>query len=278
MSLTLLRFHPLCSILLLFCFLGSTCKIAAQKQVMRSIPFLEKAPQLDGDLSEWKDLAFHDGIWDLNRVKESAWYELKRNRLNIDSLEDTTAMDLSASYYIAWDQSYLYFGAEVQDNVHDVSDSNHEPKRWYYKDAIAFFFETPHDTIPEKFSIGDHAFCFVIDTLKPVYGAWWRHGNAQQSYLEQPLASDAVEYSIQMNPWNRSEADYILEARVDMQATFMKDDAAMTTPKVGDIYSMMIVHCDPDGGEYGGHLLIYGQGDNDATWEEVQLVESIMVK
>jgi len=272
MSLTLLRFHQLCSMFMILFFCGFIFNLSAQDLSARNIPYLEKAPQLDGDLSEWKNLAFHDGIWDLNRVKESAWFEPKRNRLNIDSLEDTNSLDLSARYYIAWDQGYLYFGAEVQDNVHDVSESNHESKRWYYKDAIALFFEAPRDSIPEKFGFGDHAFCFVIDTLKPDYGAWWRHGNTSQTYIEEPLPLNAVEYSIKMNPWKKNEADYILEARVDMQATFMKDDAAMTTPKVGEIYSMMIVHCDPDGGEYGGHLLIYGKGDDDSTWGEVKLV------
>lgn len=38
------------------------------------------------------------------------------------------------------------------------------------------------------------------------------------------------------------------------------------TPQVGDVYGMEIVHTDPDGGDYGGHFLIYGRGDDDATW------------
>lgn len=278
MSLTLLRFHRFHSKLILLCFVGFTFSLMGQDPTIQGIPYLEEAPQLDGDLAEWKEKAFHDGLWDLDRVKASAWYEPKRNRLNIDSLEDTNTIDLTARYFIAWDQSYLYFGAEVQDNVHDVTDSNHEPKRWYYKDAIAFFFEAPRDTIAEKFGSGDHAFCFVTDTLKPDYGAWWRHGTAERSYLEEPLPEDAVEYSIKMNPWNRSEADYILEARVNMKATFGSENDAWVAPQVGDVYSMMIVHCDPDGGEYGGHLLIYGTGDDDATWGRVQLVESKITK
>ena len=247
--------------------------LSGQDLPVRSIPFLENAPQIDGDLSEWKEKAFHDGFWDLNRVKVSAWYEPKRNRLNIDSLEDTNAIDLTARYYMAWDQSYLYFGAEVQDNLHDVTESNHEPKRWYYKDAIAFFFEVPRDSIPERFGEGDHAFCFVSDTLRPDYGAWWRHGNVEQSHIEEPLPFDAVDYHIKMNPWDRSSADYILEARVNMNATFGSGNDDWTKPQVGDVLSMMIVHCDPDGGEYGGHLLIYGKGDDDSTWEGVQLIE-----
>lgn len=257
---------------------GFASSMMGQDATALNIPYLEASPQIDGDLSEWKEKAFHDGHWDLDRIKSSAWYEPKRNRLNINSLEDTTAIDLTSTYYIAWDQTFLYFGAEVQDNVHDVTDTNHEPKRWYYKDAIAFFFEVPRDSIPERFGDGDHAFCFVIDTLKPEYGAWWRHGNDEQSYLEEPLPEDAMEYSIKMNPWNRSEADYILEARVNMNSTFGSENEAWTAPIIGDVFSMMIVHCDPDGGEYGGHLLIYGTGDDDATWGRIQLVESNSIK
>jgi len=47
--------------------------------------------------------------------------------------------DLQARYYTAWDDKYLYLGAEVKDNVNDVTDPQHEPKRWYYKDAICWF-------------------------------------------------------------------------------------------------------------------------------------------
>ena len=33
-----------------------------------------------------------------------------------------------------------------------------------------------------------------------------------------------------------------------------------------------LVHTDPDGGDYGGHFLIYGRGDDDATWGRMRLV------
>jgi len=259
-------------------YVGFSFSLMGQDATALSIPYLDESPRIDGDISEWKEKALNDGEWDFERVKISAWYEQKRNRLHIDSLEDTNNIDLSSRYYIAWDQSYLYFGAEVEDNEHDVTDTNHEPKRWYYKDAIAFFFEAPRDTIAEKFGSGDHAFCFVIDTLMPEYGAWWRHGNEKQTYIEEPLPTAAVDYSIKMNPWNRSGADYVLEARVKMASTFGSENEAWAALEIGDVYSMMIVHCDPDGGEYGGHLLIYGKGDDDASWGKVQLVESVEVK
>ena len=49
----------------------------------------------------------------------------------------------------------------------------------------------------------------------------------------------------------------------------------LTTPAIGDtIGGPMIVHADPDGGpvEFGGQLMIFGGGDNDATWADMVFV------
>ena len=46
-----------------------------------NVPFLEAAPKIDGDLSEWKYRAFTDGVWDIFRVANSPWYDPARNRL-----------------------------------------------------------------------------------------------------------------------------------------------------------------------------------------------------
>ncbi len=245
----------------------------APLNAQNKIPFLKQAPVIDGDLSEWKEKAFSDGIWNLERVKSSSWYEPKRNKLIVHEHEDSNQIDLQATYYIAWDNEYIYLGAEVTDNINDTMDAKHEPKRWYYKDAIAWFFETPCDSVSESFGDGDHAFCFVIDDAMPEYGAWWRHGNAKESYIEEPIPQEGRAYAIQMNPWNQNEADYILEAKVHMKTTLGKDSENWTSPENNECIRMMIVHCDPDGAEYGGHLLIYGKGDNDSTWMKAQFVK-----
>ncbi|NQV51671.1 MAG: hypothetical protein HQ500_00730 [Flavobacteriales bacterium] len=246
----------------------SACK--AQEVQELSIPYLSESPNIDGDLDDWKAAAFSDGTWNMERIKRTPWYVPKRNRLMVDEGEDTSGVDLEAQYYMGWEGEYLYFGAEVRDNVHDVMDAKHEPKRWYYKDAIAFFMEAPRDTVAEKFGEGDHAFCFVMDEQKPAYGAWWRHGSSEQAYIEEPLPAGAVEYVVRMNPWGERSADYIFEGRVNMRATF--GTSVNLSDGFEDLeFSMMIVHCDPDGGEYGGHMLIYGKGDDDATWMKMKL-------
>ncbi len=236
------------------------------------VPRLEHPPRIDGDLSDWKELSFQDGIWDINRLKHTPWYDPSVNRLTDHGDEPSPEEDLSARYYLAWDDDYLYFGAEVRDNVNDVDDPQHEPKRWYFKDAICWFLEAPRDNKAELFGQGDNAFCFVIDSSKPSYGAWWRHGGVQKSYVEEPLPPHAVSYTIRMNPWGRSPGDFILEARVQMRATRGESDPDWRPPKVGNVYGLEIVHTDPDGADYGGHLLIYGKGDDDSTWGKMELV------
>lgn len=241
------------------------------------VPRLEKPPRIDADLSEWKYLAFTDGVWDILRLRQAPWYDPKINRLtNHGGVDNTTAPedDLQARYYTAWDDHYLYFGAEVKDNVNDVSDPHPEPKRWYFKDAICWFVEAPRMAAGRKFALGDQAFCFVIDVKKPSDGAWWRHGLPGRNYVEEPLPKSAVDYAIRMNPWGRGAGDFILEARVAMAPT-LGTNPAWHAPRVGDTYGMEIVHSDPDGGDYGGHFLIYGDGDDDSTWGRMVLTGPI---
>lgn len=241
-----------------------------QEPVLR-VPRLEQSVRVDGDLSEWKDRAFSDGVWDIERLRHSPWYDASRNRLTLHAGETGAAADdLSARYYLAWDERYLYLGAEVRDNVNDVADPAHEPKRWYFKDSICWFVEAPRTASGKNFGVGDNAFCFVIDASRPGYAAWWRHGAPGKTYVEEPLPAKAVDWAVRMR--RKGAGDFVLEARVEMAATLGVSSPAWRAPKVGDVYGLEIVHCDPDGGDYGGHFLIYGRGDDDATWGRMELV------
>ena len=230
------------------------------------IPKLSQAPIIDGNLDDWKSQAFTDGLWDMERVRTTPWYQSKKNRLTDHGDEPSETEDLNARYYMAWDAQFLYLGADVTDNKNDVSESKHAPKRWYYKDAIAWFIEAPRDTLTEVFQQGNHGFAFVIDTTRPDYGVWWRHGDAETQFIEEALPAEAYEFALKMTP-----KGYLLEAKIDMTQTFKPGDPAWKSPQEGDEYGLMIVHCDPDGGEYGGHMLIYGKNDTDKTWSTVVL-------
>jgi len=230
------------------------------------VPRLEKPVVIDGDLSEWRDFAYTDGVWDIERLRQCPWFDPERNRLTNHGERCHPTQDLMSRYFIAWDETFLYLGAEVHDNANDAEDPEHEPKRWYYKDSVSWFMEAPRDQENERFGEGDHAFSFVIDPAKPSYGAWWRHGSGEESYIEEPLPPESVAYEIKMNPWGKGPGDYVLEARVNMEGTFGRGDPSWAFPREGHVYSLAIVHCDPDGGGYGGHLILYGTGDDDNTW------------
>ncbi|MEZ5399412.1 MAG: sugar-binding protein [Bryobacteraceae bacterium] len=232
------------------------------------VPKLGRAPAIDGDLGDWKDTAFSDGVWDIERVRHASWFDSKINRLTDHGGEASAAQDLGARYYIAWDDRYLYLGAEVTDNVNDTADPAHEAKRWYYKDAICWFVEAPRLAPAKKFGEADNAFCFVADAHRPDYGAWWRHGSPEKTYIEEALGPRA-DYALRMT--KRGTGDFVLEARVDIVATLGASSPRWRAPREGDVYGLEIVHTDPDGGGYGGHLLIYGRGDDDATWGWMQL-------
>ena len=61
--------------------------------------------------------------------QELCWFT-DRNILNDDNEGIPVEADLRARYYLAWDSTWLYIGAEVWDNVRDVSDPKNKPKRW----------------------------------------------------------------------------------------------------------------------------------------------------
>jgi hypothetical protein len=244
-----------------------------QGEMRLHVPYLLEAPAIDGDLREWKDHAFSDGVWDIERLRHAPWYDGgQRNRLTDHGNEPRPEDDLRARYYLAWDENNLYLGAEVHDNFNDVEDPAHEDKRWYFKDCICWFAEGPRDQAPEFFGQGDNAFCFVIDRKRPPYAAWWRHGAPHTSYIEEPLPAGAVEYQLRFDPWGTGAADFVLEARVGLASTFGLSDPRWRSPQVGDEYGLEIVHTDPDGGAYGGHFMIYGNGDDDSTWARMILV------
>lgn len=235
-----------------------------------SIPQLEMKPVIDGDLSEWKDYAHNDGVWDMRRITQSPFYALDRgarNRLTLHGKEGHIDTDLSARYYLAWDTTHFYFGAEVRDNMNDTEDPEPADKRWYFRDAICWFMEGPRDLAPEWFAQGDNAFCFTASTEKIPRHAWWRHGAPHTAYIEEPIPN--VEWQVE---FSGEAGDFVLEAKVEMAATFGQSDPEWNPAQVGHTYGLEIVHTDPDGGDYGGHFMIYGNGDDDSTWGQAVLV------
>ena len=236
----------------------------AQSQM--DIPHANVSLNIDGDLADWKNYAYSQGKWNLKRSSSEPWHSPKRSRLINEADEPTGSIDLSSTFYIAWSDSGLILGAEVEDNILDVVETEHLDERWYNKDGVAWFFELPYDTIPKRFAAGSVALCFIADTSYPEYGAWMRYGNDSADYLEQAIPKETQEYSVKV-----TTDGYIIEAFVSWE--LFRKYGQFSEEITETLGSMMIVNCDPDGGEYGGHLLIYGKGDNDATWTQITFSE-----
>ena len=235
-----------------------------------AIPQLAQEPVIDGNLSEWKEYAHNDGVWDMRRITQSPFYALDRgarNRLTIHGNEGSLQSDLSARYYLAWDETNFYFGAEVNDNVNDTEDPDPADKRWYFRDAICWFMEGPRDLASEWFGQGDNAFCFTASSEKLPRHAWWRHGASGKTYIEEPIPN--VEWHVE---FTGVKGNFVLEAKVEMASTVGQSDPNWRPAQVGHEYGVEIVHTDPDGGDYGGHFMIYGNGDDDITWGHAVLV------
>jgi hypothetical protein len=60
-----------------------------------------------------------------------------------------------------------------------------------------------------------------------------------------------------------------------MAPTLGRSNPRWHVPRAGDVYWLQVVHTDPDGGGYGGHILLYGQGDDDSTWARMVLTDPI---
>ena len=100
---------------------------------------------IDGDLSDWKDQAQDfNGIWTIQRVAQQPWYTTC-NMWNDTGLEPAgtalTSEDLAVQYYMAWDDDFLYFGAEVLDNVYDDGLSG----QGTVSEGVALYLDMFHD-------------------------------------------------------------------------------------------------------------------------------------
>ena len=65
------------------------------------VPRLESAAAIDGNLSEWRDHAFSDGVWDIARIAKSPWYDPARNRLAWQNWSAKVSFP-QAGYYEIW--------------------------------------------------------------------------------------------------------------------------------------------------------------------------------
>ena len=227
------------------------------------VPRLERPPEIDGDLSEWKRNAFNDGLWDIARLAQSPWYDPKINRLTDHGNEPAPEDDLAARYYIAWDSEYLYLGAEVKDNR--TSPIPPTSRASFTTKTHPFFSARMPQA--KKFGVADNAFCFVIDHTNPRYASRRTRQNLHRR-------ANPEERAAVRHPPATTRRFHPGSPHCD-DPTLGVSSPDWQPPRIGDVYGLEIVHTDPDGGDYGGHFLIYGRGDDDSTWGRMELVGPI---
>jgi len=91
---------------------------------------LEKAPEIDGDLSQWKDL------YPSYCLEDEGF---------IDQKETWCPEDLSARKYVGYYEGALYFAFQVRDDVHYNS---YEPSQLWQGDAVQLAFDLGYDRTP----------------------------------------------------------------------------------------------------------------------------------
>jgi hypothetical protein len=231
-------------------------------------PMLSFKPTIDGDLSDWEDFAWTDGVWDLQRLQQQPYFTACSGIFDSGVEPEGTPMtaaDLSGEYFHAWDMDGIYLGVKTTDNVHDTVTSIDDANDWWLKDSCAWYFDVPHDGDGVPYIQGDHVIDFVADDTYPSNGKKWDHGDADGHQRGADLP-DTVQYAVAIDAV--SGTSYVIEAFVPFAETLIAVNPEFQ-PAVGlTIGGGMIVHTDADLGEedFGGQFCLNSTGDDDGEW------------
>ena len=238
------------------------------------VPKLLFKPTIDGDISEWEEFAFTDGVWDIDRITGQPWFstatgllDAVNDQTNESNEPDGSALgpdDLTTQYWLAWDDEGMWGGVRAQDNVHDVGASNLLPSRWPWRDACSWFVDVMHEGFAEPNVIGHHIWSFVAEYPQREGTHWWRHGEADVENLE--VAAPPNVASMARVGGGNFDADYEIEM-------FMPWDNMIAlspnfNPSEGWVIGIVVVSTDPDGTtpdggdiqDWGGQYVLWGSG------------------
>ncbi|MBC8105536.1 MAG: hypothetical protein H7Z14_03010 [Anaerolineae bacterium] len=140
----------------------------ANKPVVH-VPFLTKAPILNGELSDWSPTS------KLGSIRHSQTIGLERSKLPVPNV------------YLGWTDAGVYIGMEIFDD--DITGA---PAKgwWWTRDHVEFWISTQPVASDQSFyTTNDHQFFFVPndfpseDGIAGIIGQWHRPGDALTDHL-----------------------------------------------------------------------------------------------
>ena len=216
--------------------------------------YVDVAPSLDGDLSEWPD---------------STFVQVAPATGTFDAESDSTAdpADLSFRFSVANDDRYLYVAVQVTDDVL-VIDDNVDPgdteARAWMDDAVEIFLDGDHSHRPDgrdslglEYRTGGEFAIVANGAVTSSYSGFPRtHGDpdfwsAAGSYARIPSPAAAA-------PWDSSAGGFSVEARINL--------ALAPAAGSGRIGLTVSAHDDDDGGERDAAL--YWRGRSPHCWRD----------
>ncbi len=227
--------------------------------------FVQRAPILDGDLSEWPDSTF------IEVIPSTGTFDAES-----DSTADPT--DLSFRFSVANDDDYLYVAVQVIDDVmvidNNVDAGDIEASAWM-DDAVEIFLDGDHSHAPDgrdaggvEYRTGGEFAIVANGAVTSSYSGFPRtHGDlrywsAAASYASTPAPAYAA-------PWDSAGAGFCIEARINL------DHAPAARRPGARIGFTVSAHDDDDGGERDAALYWRGRSphcwQNESAWGDVVL-------
>lgn len=242
--------------------LGVIGPLEANPALLVEIARVPLPPVIDGHLQDWGQSRWISFAEDTSDNPWVAGSRLRDDGPTEKPLTAQTALDLSGSFALAWDDEWIYLAARVTDNVHDVEGG--EPGQWYLRDSVSLFLDLPLDGDGFGWIRGDHGFSFVADPSDPRGGRWWRRGG--KAGRRETAAPEQVQMAVRL-----TAEGYDLEAAIPM-AVLARTTPEWRPPFEGRTVGFMFLVTDPDGGpdSFGGQLSYGGTSDDDGLWSKLR--------
>lgn len=257
-----------------------------------ALPRLAGPPVIDGvrDPQEWQGalplevspsqvlrdrqlLCAGDGVDPVERSR----IELRRGPAE-DAFAALTDADWSATLWHAWDETGLYFLAEVRDNVRDVAGLDGAPD-WRHRDGLTLRLDLldAEAVAPEGSGPALTALHLVAaDPLQADQPVSWEVDG--ELTVADPAGLQGIQYAFaHAGSAFGGGADYVVEARIDWTLLLLRD--LPTPPGPGTRIGLAWLGLDPDGEDgFGGQLQAWGLAEEPATYASFVLQDAAAVE